>query len=377
MNIVWAVVVLGGMGALLGLLLTLTAKIFAVPSNPVRDAVREVLPGANCGGCGFPGCDGCADAIAAGKAPVNACPVGGSDVAKKVGAILGVEAEESEKRVARVVCQGGTDNCRPVFDYHGIQDCTVACAINDGYKGCKYACLGLGTCERVCPFGAIHVDTARRIAVVDEEKCQSCGKCVAACPKQVLELKPLRQKVDITCRNPGMGKAVTVHCQTGCIACQRCVKACKFEAIHMENNLPVIDYSKCRQCMMCAEVCPTAAMKADFDLRNVAVIDRDTCIGCGMCKRTCQFGAIVGEPRQKHLVNDACTGCGECAKKCPKKCITIKNRTRPRDPQAAVELPKAAPAAKPQLTPEQQAKVQAALAAKAARENAAKAEKAE
>ena len=381
MNIVWAVVILGAMGALFGALLTFTAKIFAVPKDERRDAVREALPGANCGGCGYPGCDGCADAIAAGKAPVNACPVGGSEVAKKIGKIMGVEAEEQERMVARVVCQGGTDNCKARFEYKGIRDCVAASQVSDGYKSCKYACMGLGTCVRACPFGAIHIDESRHIAVVDEEKCQMCGKCVAACPKGVLELRPYKQKVDIACHNPGVGKSVSTNCQTGCIACQRCVKACKFGAITMVNNLPKIDYSKCRQCMMCAEACPNEAMKAIFDERKVAVIDRDSCIGCGMCKRNCQFGAIQGEPRQKHRVNEACTGCGVCAEKCPKKCITIRERTRPRDPQAA--LPVTPPAAKPgdaaakpagakrPLTPEEMARVEAAKAAKAAKEAAA------
>lgn len=369
MNILWAVLVLGAMGALFGALLTYTARVFAVPKDEKRDAVREALPGANCGGCGYPGCDGCADAIAAGRAPVNQCPVGGSDVAKKIAAIMGVEAGEQEKMVARVVCQGGTDNCKARFEYQGIKDCIAASVVSDGYKSCKFACMGLGTCARECPFGAIHIDESRHIAVVNEEKCQSCGKCVSVCPKGVMELRPAKQKVDVACHNPGVGKAVSSNCQTGCIGCGKCMRACKFEAITMVNGLPKIDYSKCRQCMMCAEACPTEAMKANFDERLEAVIKRDDCIGCTMCARTCTFNAIVGAPKEKHRVTEACTGCGACAEKCPKKCITMRVRYRPRDPQAAVE--KREPV-KPQFTPEQLAKIEAAKKAKAAAEAAKK-----
>ena len=133
MEVLYAALVLGGMGALFGILLTVASKVFAVPSNPRRDAVREALPGANCGGCGYPGCDGCADAIVAGKAPLNACPVGGSEVAKKIAAALGQEAqEEGVKMVAQVLCQGDLEHCKVKFNYSGIQDCVAASLVNDG-----------------------------------------------------------------------------------------------------------------------------------------------------------------------------------------------------------------------------------------------------
>ena len=176
MEILYAALILGGMGILFGLLLTLTSRIFAVPADPVKDAVREALPGANCGGCGYPGCDGCAEAIASGKAPVNACPVGGAEAAAKIAAVMGVEnAEPAVKMVANVICQGSEELCKQKFNYTGIQDCVAASLVNDGDRSCKYACLGLGTCVRACPFGAIHIDDYKKIAVVDKEKCQSCG----------------------------------------------------------------------------------------------------------------------------------------------------------------------------------------------------------
>ena len=383
MNILWAVLVLGGMGAIFGLILTLTSKVFHVENDPRRDAIREVLPGANCGGCGFPGCDGCADAIVAGKAPINACPVGGAAAAEKIGAIMGVQSASSgEKLVAHVVCQGDVDHCKTKFNYVGIQDCVAASLVNTGNRACKYACLGLGTCAKACPFGAIHIDERLKIAVVDPDKCQSCGKCVAACPKSVLSLQPVSQPVSLKCRAAEFGKLVSDNCKVGCIGCTRCAKACKFGAIEMVNNLPKIDLAKCRGCMMCAESCPTGALWGDFDHRRIAEIDQSKCVGCTMCKRTCQFEAVVGELKQPHAVTGACTGCGMCAEKCPKKCITMKVRETPRDANAKIGTspePVQVAAPKPQYSPEVQAKIDAALKAKAAREAAAKAaqEKAE
>lgn len=394
MEILIAALILGGMGLLFGLVLTFVSKKFAVPSNPTRDAIREVLPSANCGGCGYPGCDGCADAIASGKAPISACPVGGSAVSAKIAAIMGVEQDENAvRKVAHVVCQGDIEHCKSKFNYTGIQDCVSASLVNDGNRACKYACLGLGSCVKVCKFDAIHVDERLHIAVVDEDKCVACGKCVEACPKNVLDLQPVTEPVRLLCRAAEKGYLVSDNCKIGCIGCERCMTACKFGAITMENHLPKIDAEKCRGCMMCAEACPTGALWADFDNRKIASIDSETCIGCGLCKRTCKFEAISGQIKKPHEITSACTGCGECAEKCPKKCITLKVREHARDafskvgttPEAVqvaapVEKP-AAPAAK-KYSPEVQAKIDAALKAKAeaaakAKEEASKAEKTE
>ncbi len=379
MEILYAALVLGGMGLLFGGLLTLTSKVFAVPSNPVRDAVRELLPGANCGGCGYPGCDGCADAIAAGKAPVNACPVASAEAAEAIAAAMGVEpADASARLVAKVICQGDIDRCKTKFNYTGIQDCVAASLVSDGNRSCKYACLGLGTCVKACPFDAIHIDEHKKIAVVDEDKCKACGKCVAACPKGVLDLQPVTRPVRLMCRAAEEGYLVSDNCRVGCIGCERCAIACKFGAITMVNNLPVIDMEKCVGCMMCAEACPTNAIWADWDDRKIAEITPEDCIGCGMCKRQCQFEAITGEKKQPHEITTACTGCGACAAKCPKKCITMKVREHTRDrhakvgttPEAVLAVNPEDAKVKPARTPEMEAKIQAALAAKAAREAA-------
>ena len=384
MEILYAALVLGGMGVAFGLLLTLTSKIFAVPENPLRDSIREALPGANCGGCGYPGCDGCAEAIAAGKAPVNACPVGGAAAAAKIASAMGVEAQpEAVRKIPHVICQGDLAHCRVKFNYSGIQDCVSASLVNGGNKSCQYACLGLGTCEKACPFDAIHVDPNLKIAKIDEDKCQSCGKCVESCPKHVLEMQEVTVPVRLMCRAAEKGILVSDNCKIGCVGCEFCLRACHFGAITMVNNLPVIDREKCRGCMMCAEACPTGAIWADFDNRKIAEIDQSNCVGCDICKKQCHFEAIDGELRTPHVVNAACTGCGACADKCPKKCITLKVREHTRDAYSRVgttppEVLKPAPEApkpeKPKFSPEVQARIDAALKAKAEREAAAKAE---
>ena len=168
------VLIVAGIGLLAGIILAVASAIMAVPKDEKAEAILEVLPGANCGACGYPGCDGCADAIACGKAPVNACPIGGKPVADKISAIMGnAEAADAVRKVASVICQGDSEHCKEKFEYRGIQDCVAASVVNDGNKACKFACLGLGTCARVCPFDAIHVDPVKKIAVVDDEKCLS------------------------------------------------------------------------------------------------------------------------------------------------------------------------------------------------------------
>ncbi len=329
--------VLAALGLIFGLLLTLVNKVFEVSVDPKRDEIRAALPGANCGGCGYPGCDGLADAIFEGKAAVDACPVGSKAVADQIAEIIGVEKTPATVRnVATVVCQGTLDRCKTKFPYHGIQDCVAATMVNDGNRACQYACLGLGTCTKACKFDAIHIDDHSKIATVDPQKCQSCGACVAACPKHVLSLQPETLPVRLLCRAAEEGYLVSDNCKIGCVGCEICADQCKFGAITMVNHLPQFDMSKCVGCMMCAETCPTGAIWGDYDNRKIAVIDRKDCIGCGLCKRVCQFEAISGEVKKVHEVGAACTGCGQCVPKCPKKCITLRVREHMRDANAKV-----------------------------------------
>lgn len=254
MTIIFAVLVLGIMGLLFGLVLAFASKVFAVEVDERIPAVQECLPGANCGGCGYPGCNGLATAIVEGRAPVNGCPVGGAASAEAIAKVLGVEVGDIEKQVAYVHCSGTCDNVKNRAKYEGIKDCLGAVRVANGFKDCGFACLGLGTCEQACQFGAIKVTDG--VAKVDASKCTGCSKCVGACPKNVISLVPDANPIRIACASQDKAKAVMDVCKVGCIGCQLCVKTCKFDAIHMNGNIPVIDYDKCKKCQMCAKACP-------------------------------------------------------------------------------------------------------------------------
>jgi len=317
------VIVLGGIAVFFGIVLAYASKKFAVEVDPRVTEIRDILPGANCGGCGYAGCDALAEAIVKGEVTVSFCPVGGDDVTAKIADIMGIEADNTERQVARVICCGDKDNAVEKYEYQGIEDCKAAEMHAGGAKGCRFGCTGLGTCVRECPFDAIHI--VNGVAVVDEDKCTACKKCIAACPKGIIELVPVSKEVRVLCKNQDKGKSVAEVCKVGCIACQKCVKACKFDAIKVENNVAKIDYSKCVNCMMCAEVCPTKTIYANFAKRKKAFIDEDKCIGCTICLKHCNFTAIEGELKAKHKVlDDKCVGCGQCALKCPKNAIEMK-----------------------------------------------------
>lgn len=259
---------LSAMGLVFGAGLSYAASVFAVETDPKEEAVLEALPGANCGGCGYPGCAGLASAIAKGEAATNACPVGGAAVAEKVAEIMGVDAQDGAKIVAKVLCKGTRDRALDKADYAGITDCRAAMIVaGSGPKSCEFGCMGFGTCEVVCPFDAIHVNEGG-VAVVDEEKCVACGKCVEACPKQIIELKRSDKEVVVECMNKDIGKHVKMNCSVACIACRICEKNCPFDAIHVVNNVAKIDYDKCTECMICVEKCPTKAIQGDLANRK-------------------------------------------------------------------------------------------------------------
>ncbi len=257
-EILTAVVVLGSLGFVFAILLSIASNVFAVEVDPKVEAIRGALPGANCGACGYPGCDGLSAAIAEGRAPVTACSVGGQPVAELIADIMGSDAGDVEKEVAVVLCQGDCEKAKEKFIYDGIQDCRAANIVQGGSKACSFGCLGCGTCKDVCAFGAIEI--VNGIAVIDKDKCTSCGQCISVCPKRIIELVPYNSEYIVKCKSTDAGKEVRGKCSTGCIGCQICVKSCPKEAITFENNLAKIDYSKCINCSICAGKCPTKAI---------------------------------------------------------------------------------------------------------------------
>jgi len=218
-----AIIVLGGLGLIGSIGLVVASRVFHVEVDPRIDKIEEILPGANCGGCGYPGCRGYAEAVVKGTAKMTDCAPGGGQAVEGIAAILGVEAEKVEPKVAVVRCSGDQDRGKEKFIYDGIADCRSADRIGGGHKICPSGCLGLGTCATVCAFGAV-VITDRRIAVIDASRCTGCGNCVDACPRNIVELYPASHKVHVLCSNREKGGRVKKYCSCGCIACKLCTK---------------------------------------------------------------------------------------------------------------------------------------------------------
>ncbi len=259
-SILLAVGIVGGTGAVIGILLGIAGEKFAVEVDEKELAVRECLPGNNCGGCGFPGCDGLAAAIAKGEAPVNGCPVGGEDCAAKVAEIMGVSAGEAVRMAAYVKCAGTCDKAKDNYEYVGARDCRLA--LNNpggGAKACTYGCIGFGNCKKACPFGAIEIVDG--VAVVDADKCKACGKCVAECPRHLIELMPADAACHVRCSSKDKGIEVKKACQAGCIGCGLCARNCPAGAITVENNVAHIDQEKCTGCGVCRQKCPVKVIQ--------------------------------------------------------------------------------------------------------------------
>lgn len=267
--IIIAVIVLGVIALVASVILYVCSKKFAVKEDPRIAQVSAVLPQANCGGCGFPGCSGMADALvkAADKGSLDGlnCPVGGADVMTQVADLLGMAVANTDPMVAVVRCNGTCENRPRTVEYCGLRTCSAMNACAAGETACGYGCLGCGDCVAACQFGAIVINTATGLPEVDEDRCTACGSCVKACPRHIIELRkkgPKGRRVYVSCMNRDKGPAAKKACAVACIGCGKCEKECPFGAITVEGNLSYIDIQKCRSCRKCEKVCPTGAIKA-------------------------------------------------------------------------------------------------------------------
>jgi len=259
-----AVISLGIIGAIGAIVLYIVSKKFEVYEDPRIAQVQEALPAANCGGCGYPGCSGFANAC------VNAstleglnCPVGGQATMEQIAGILGMTVEKTDPKVAVVRCNGSCENRPQTTYYDGAPSCAIAASLYGGETDCSYGCLGLGDCVHVCTFGAIYINTETRLPEINEDKCTSCGACVKACPKLLIQLRkkgPKSRRIYVNCMNKDKGAIARKACSVACIACKKCEKACAFDAIKIENNLAYIDDNKCRLCRKCVTECPTTSI---------------------------------------------------------------------------------------------------------------------
>ena len=261
-----AVISLGAIGLISAVILYAASKKFAVYEDPRIGQVAEVLPQANCGGCGYPGCSGFAAAcVKAGSLEGKLCPVAGQPTMEKVAAILGLEATASEPKVAVVRCNGTCANRPRITTYNGVRSCAIAHATYCGETGCSFGCLGCGDCVSACQFDAIHINPETGLPEVDENKCTACGACSKACPRNIIEIRPKgknNRRVVVMCVNKDKGAVANKACSASCIGCGKCVKVCPFEAITLENNLAYIDPAKCKSCRKCEMECPKGAIHA-------------------------------------------------------------------------------------------------------------------
>lgn len=310
-----AVISLTGLGFVAACGLGLASKKFAVEVDPRQVQIEGILPGVNCGACGYPGCAGFAEGVLTGAAPVTGCSPGGKDVAQRLGQIMGLEVGEVVRKIAVLKCGGDCRKAAFEARYEGVEDCRAAILVGGGGKACRYSCVGYGTCEKVCPFGAIVMDDSG-LPVVDPDLCTACNKCVVACPRKVLALEPAAHDVIVRCSSADPAARVKKVCKVGCTACGICEKVCPAEAVAVRGNLAAIDPGRCVECGMCASRCPTDAI-TDAQLPRRTVVISEACNGCTICAKICPVDAIAGKAKELHVVDPLrCIGCGLCVPKC-------------------------------------------------------------
>lgn len=260
MSILTAVAIVAVIGLVLGLGLAVASIVMAVPKDEKAEKIRECLPGANCGACGFSGCDGYASALSKGETDNTAlCSPGGNAVSAQVAEILGVQAGEVMPEAAVVLCKGHNGNAVNKYQYRGVDSCRMAAQLFGGPKECVYGCVGLGDCVKACPYEAIHICDG--VARINPVQCRACKMCVNTCPKNLIEMMPLyRVTAAVLCKNHDKGAVTRKACLAGCIGCMKCVKACEYGAVTVTNFAAHVDYEKCVGCGKCHEACPVNAI---------------------------------------------------------------------------------------------------------------------
>lgn len=256
--IIYPILAIGGMGLLFGIGLGIASKKFAVPVDERVGEIRENLPGVNCGGCGFAGCDAFAKAVAEGEAKPSGCPVSSDEQRVAIAKLMGTEVVDGPKQVAIIRCQGSHEIAKQKYNYEGIPTCEDAHLIGGGPKACSYGCLGYGSCQKACPFDAITIENG--LAVIHRDKCKACSACVSSCPRDLIYIGQADAKYQVACKSYNKGKVVKASCTLGCIGCGLCIKQCEFEAISLEKGLATIDEAKCTACGKCISKCPTHAI---------------------------------------------------------------------------------------------------------------------
>lgn len=254
-DVIIATLLVGTIGLLIAILLTIASEKFSISVDEKEIQIREELPGNNCGGCGYPGCDGLAKAIVTGEAKVNQCPVGGKNVADAIAKIMGVESEATIRMRAFVRCGGTCKNATIQYLYYGVKDCNNAAIVpGGGDKQCSHGCMGYGSCVQICEYNAISIIDG--VAVVDPDLCQACGKCLKICPNHVISLIPYQKQAYVKCNSKELALRARKNCSVSCIGCGLCARNCPNNAIIIENSLARIDYTKCTNCGICKEKCP-------------------------------------------------------------------------------------------------------------------------
>jgi len=255
MELILPVIIVGIIGLISGIGLSIASELMSVPTDEKVEKLREALPGANCGACGYTGCDAYAEALSKDECKPNLCVPGGSNTNKALGKILGVEVKSSGPKMSAVVlCLGTCEHTTDKMDYRGISTCFAANMMYSGVSACNFGCLGFGDCQKVCKFDAISLKDNK--ANINPILCTACGACIKACPKGIISLLPSDWNELVMCSNHDKGIDSRKVCDVGCIACHKCEKVCEFDAIKVDNNLAIIDQEKCTGCGKCVENCP-------------------------------------------------------------------------------------------------------------------------